>query len=107
MTDKFYQNRNNLSYYMEQGIRLSGCLVTDQKKCKDWQKYGIRRYTDWIAVERAFTFAKHNYDLELITSRLKQTFLKYRLLRCKQHKFMLVFYTKQQSGKFNVLLSIY
>ena len=32
MTDIFYQNRNNLSYYKGQGIRLSGSSLDRLKK---------------------------------------------------------------------------
>lgn len=40
-------------------------------KINKWTEY--TNNTDWVAVERAFAFAKQKYGLKLIISRLNQT----------------------------------
>ena len=74
LADKIYRNRNNLSYCMEHGIRLSGpSLGRPKKNAGTDKKTEYRDNADRVAVERAFALAKQKYGLGLITSRLDAT----------------------------------
>ena len=116
LADKIYQNRANLQFCKEHGIRLSGpALGRPRKNAKTDKKTEYADNADRIAIERAFALAKQKYGLGLITSKLDQTtrssialsvlamnvdqiyrslmrlFFDIVLSRFKQHNFMLIF----------------
>lgn len=116
LAGKIYRNKNNLAYFREHGIRLSGpSLDRPKKNAGTDKKTEYKNNADCVAAERAFAPAKQKYGLGLISSRLDETtrssialsviamnvdricrsllrlFYDIVFSRYKQHEFMLIF----------------
>ena len=74
LADKIYQNRRNLKYCNEQGIRLSGpALGRPKKDPTEDRKIVYTDAVDRIGIERGFSLAKRCYGLGLIRTKLDTT----------------------------------
>ena len=74
LADKIYQNRDNLAFCKERGIRLSGpALGRPKKNEKPDRKQDYRDICERVEVERKFSLAKLKCGLGKIYTRLAET----------------------------------
>lgn len=74
LADKIYQNRENLAYCNERGIRLSGPALGRPRK--DEIRDRVQDYRDEcerVEVERRFSLAKRKCGMGLVTAKLRET----------------------------------
>ena len=74
LADKIYRNRENLSYFKEHGIRLSGPALGRPKKGEIRDKaQDYRDECERVEVERKFSLAKRKCGMGLVTAKLRET----------------------------------
>jgi hypothetical protein len=74
LADKIYRNRENLRFFKEHGIRLSGPALSRPKKdyTRD-KKLDCADICERVEVERRISLAKRKCGLGLLTTRLEKT----------------------------------
>lgn len=74
LTDKIYRNREDLSYWTERGIRLSGPALGGPRKgeIRDHSQ-DYRDECERVEVERRFSLAKRKCGMGLVIEKLEMT----------------------------------